>query len=43
MTTFTDCELEIIAYENIQAAYQTSLKANQFGRMLTEQAYMQNA
>jgi CRP-like cAMP-binding protein len=43
MTTLTDCELEKIAYENVQAAYQTSLKANQFGRILTEQAYMQKA
>ena len=43
MTTLTDCELEVLTYENIQAAYQTSLKANLFGRILTEHAYMQKA
>lgn len=43
MTTLTDCELEVIAYDNIQAAYQTSLKANQFGRIVTEHAYRQKA
>ncbi|MBX2970626.1 MAG: Crp/Fnr family transcriptional regulator [Cyclobacteriaceae bacterium] len=43
MITLTDCELEVISYESIQAAYQISLKANQFGRILTEHAYMQKA
>jgi hypothetical protein len=35
--------LEVINYSNIQAAYQTSLGANQFGRKVTEYAYMQKA
>src|SRR5690606_22386593 len=43
MTTLTDCELEVITYDNIQSAYQASLKANQFGRIVTEFAYMQKA
>ena len=43
MTTLADCELEVITYENIQSAYKVSLKANQFGRLVTEHAYMQKA
>jgi len=43
MKTLTDCELEVITHDNINTAYQVSLKANQFGRIVTELAYIQKA
>lgn len=36
----TDCEVEIIHYNDMQQAYKTSLLANRLGRMVTEQYYI---
>ena len=35
-----DCEMEIINREDLMKAYEFSLDANKFGRILTEQAYI---
>lgn len=43
MTAIVSCEVEAIAYKDLQAAYTTSLQANQVGRILTEQAYLRKA
>lgn len=43
MTTLTDCELEVITYNDLQKAYKTSLQTNQLGRLLTEHAYLRKA
>jgi CRP-like cAMP-binding protein len=40
LTAITDCETEIIEYNDLQQAYKTSMVANQIGRLLTEQIYM---
>ena len=37
----TDCEVEVIRYDDLQSAYKDSLLANRFGRMVTEQYYIQ--
>jgi CRP-like cAMP-binding protein len=36
----TDCMVETVYYDEVQAAYKESLLANQLGRILTEQIYM---
>lgn len=36
----SNMEVECIFYTDLQAAYQHSLEANQFGRMVTEQSYI---
>jgi CRP-like cAMP-binding protein len=38
--TLTDCEVEVIRYEDMQKAYQTSLLANKLGRMVAEKYYI---
>ena len=43
MTTIVPCEMEAIAYRDLQSAYATSLHANRVGRVLTEQAYLRKA
>ncbi|QNK61030.1 Crp/Fnr family transcriptional regulator [Pedobacter sp. PAMC26386] len=36
----TDCVVEIVPYEKLKEAYQTSLLSNQFGRLATEALYL---
>lgn len=43
MTSIVACNMEVIAYKHLQAAYATSLQANRVGRILTEQAYLRKA
>ena len=43
MIALVDCEAEMISWNDLQLAYKTSLEANQFGRMLTEYAYIKKA
>jgi len=43
MTAIVSCEMEAIAYSDLQKAYRESLPANRVGRMLTEQAYLRKA
>ncbi len=43
MKALTDCEAEIIYYKDLQHAYQSSIHANQFGRILIEFAYIKKA
>jgi CRP-like cAMP-binding protein len=40
VSTLTDCVLEVISREEIQAAYHESLFANKMGRILTEQIFI---
>jgi CRP-like cAMP-binding protein len=40
ITALTDCMVETIYYDEVQAAYKESLLANKLGRVLTEQIYM---
>lgn len=43
MTAIVPCEMEAIAFVDLQASYKTSLQANRVGRYLTEQAYLRKA
>jgi len=43
MKALTDCEAEVIFYQDLQIAYTSSLNANKFGRILIEQAYVKKA
>jgi CRP-like cAMP-binding protein len=43
MKALMDCEAEVISRQDMWLAYNTSLNANQFGRIMTEQAYLQKA
>lgn len=43
MKALTDCETEIISYQDLQVAYHSSIHANQFGRILIEFAYIKKA
>lgn len=43
MKALTDCEAEVISYQDLQIAYNSSLNANKFGRILIEQAYIKKA
>ena len=36
----TDCQLQVIQYEDLQSAYKNSFPANTIGRLLTEQIYI---
>ena len=38
-----NCELEMIDREDLMNAYETSLEANKFGRILTEQGYIRKS
>ena len=38
-----DCEMEMIPRDSLMVAYETSLEANKFGRMLTEQGYIRKS
>jgi len=38
-----DCELEMITRDSLMLAYETSLEANNFGRILTEQGYIRKS
>ncbi|MEM9329388.1 MAG: Crp/Fnr family transcriptional regulator [Bacteroidota bacterium] len=40
LTCYKDCVLEVVDYEELQRCYQTSLLANQLGRIATEQLYV---
>lgn len=40
ITALTDCQFEVLHYDELQAAYNTSLLANKLGRVLTEQIYI---
>lgn len=40
ISCLTECVVEAIAYESLQEAYKESLLANQFGRIITETAFM---
>jgi CRP-like cAMP-binding protein len=41
ITCLTECMVEAIPYEVLQEAYKVSLLANQFGRIITETAFME--
>lgn len=41
LACLTPCEVEAIPHRSVQEAYRVSLQANQFGRILTENAYLQ--
>ena len=43
ITTLMDCELEMFGWEDLSVAYQSSLEANKFGRILTEYAYVRKS
>ncbi len=43
MKALIDCEAEVIAYQDLQLAYNNSLNANRFSRILMEQAYLKKA
>ncbi len=38
-----DCEMEMISHDSLMGAYETSLEANKFGRILTEQGYIRKS
>lgn len=38
-----DCEMEMISHDSLMNAYETSLEANKFGRILTEQGYIRKS
>ena len=40
IVALTDCELQVIQYDDLQLAYKTSFLANTLGRCLTEQIYI---
>ena len=40
ITALTDCQLQVLHYDELQAAYNTSLLVNKLGGLLTEQAYI---
>lgn len=39
ITCYTDCQLEIVQYEELKEQYQSSLLANQIGRIATEKLF----
>ena len=41
--TLMDCELELITRKDLMKAYENSLDANKFGRILTEQGYIRKS
>ncbi|MCM4152582.1 Crp/Fnr family transcriptional regulator [Arenibacter sp. N53] len=43
MTALTDCVAEMISWEDLMAAYDSSLDANKLGRIVIEQAYLNKA
>ncbi|GJM35848.1 MAG: cAMP-binding protein [Saprospiraceae bacterium] len=43
IVALTDCEVECIDREGLLAAYEESLPANKFGRILTEQGYLRKS
>ena len=43
ITALTDCEVEVIKHEDLMNAYEYSLDANKFGRILTEQGYIRKS
>lgn len=43
ITALTDCEVEVISYNDLQIAYETSFDANKFGRIIVELAYLKKA
>lgn len=43
VTALIDCEVEIIFREDLMKAYDISLQANKFGRILTEQGYIRKS
>lgn len=40
VSVLSDCEVEVIDYDELQKAYKTSLIANQLGRLATESIFM---
>lgn len=43
ITALIDCEIERLRREDLQKAYEHSLEANRFGRILTEQGYLRKS
>ena len=43
ITALIDCEIEVITREDLLKAYEISLNANKFGRILTEQGYIRKS
>lgn len=43
LLALTDCEAEVVTYEDLQRAYQKSFEANFVGRIINEQAYLRKA
>ena len=43
ITALTDCTMECVEYTELIQAYQHSLTANQFGRIITEQGYIRKS
>ena len=41
VSCYIDCQLEVVRYEKLKQAYQTSLLANQLGRIATEQLFIE--
>lgn len=40
LTCYQDCALEVVSYEELKSCYETSLLANQLGRIATEQLFI---
>ncbi|RNC87202.1 MAG: Crp/Fnr family transcriptional regulator [Winogradskyella sp.] len=43
LTALTDCEMERIEHDALMEAYANSIDVNQFGRIITEQAYIRKS
>ena len=41
ISCYIDCQLEVVKYEELRVAYETSLLANQLGRIATEQLFFE--
>ncbi|MEO1050161.1 MAG: Crp/Fnr family transcriptional regulator [Bacteroidota bacterium] len=41
ITCYTDCLLEVVNYDELKRSYQTSLLANQLGRIATEKLFLE--
>ncbi|PWL38867.1 hypothetical protein DKG77_11560 [Flagellimonas aquimarina] len=43
ITALMDCEMEIVQYDDLMNAYNVSLDANKFGRIITEHGYIRKS
>ncbi|MEM9078440.1 MAG: cyclic nucleotide-binding domain-containing protein [Bacteroidota bacterium] len=43
ITAITNCELDMVLYDDLILAYESSLEANKFARIITEQGYIRKA